>query len=232
MPTPQVTTQRFSGGRTPEQWLKYIGSPENLARPTYTGAVRVDNSAIIRARYNEFELSTYQKDALKQLAALPNGPAKLLIIGECWSSDCRRDMPTLLRVGEAAGMDVRVFNRDSAQGKEPGPQDASDTAGNGDLMQQFLNVKDGKGYQSVPVGVFFTKDMQYLYHFTEFSALYQKDAFLARMRTRLPGEADAAYQQRTGKAFVDLQGSPFFKVWACAAVDEMITHLWERVVLG
>ena len=231
MPSPRVTPQRFAQGRTPAEWLNYVSSPENLRRPTYTGAARQDNGGVIRARYEQFHLTDYQKQALSQLSALPNGPAKLLIIGECWSSDCRRDMPTLIRVGEAAGIEVRIFNRDSLQGVEPSPADAGDVAGNGDLMHQFLNVKAGKAYQSVPIGAFFTGGMDYVYHFTEYSVLYQKDAFLARLRARQAGESDAAFQARTGKAFADLQASVFFNVWACAAADEMITNLWDRLVL-
>lgn len=231
MPTPQVTPKRFAEGRTVSQWLAYVGSPENLSRLTYTGGVRGDMSARIRSWYERHQLNDHQKAALKQLAALPEGPTKLLIIGECWSSDCRRDMPTLAHIGEAAGMEVRIFNRDSPQGKEPSASDTSDAAGNGDLMHQFLNRKNGGVFQSVPVGVFFTKDMRYIYHFTEYSALYQKDSFTARLRQRRPGESDAAHQERSGKAFTDLQTSPFFHVWACAAADEVITNLWERVVL-
>jgi hypothetical protein len=31
---------------------------------------------------------------------------------------------------------------------------------------------------------------------------------------------------------MDLQASPFFQVWACAAVDEMLSTLHERLVVG
>jgi len=229
---PTVSPQRFAQGRTLAQWLAFLSSPENLDRPNNAGAApRRDFTAAMRSRHEGHPLNEHQQAALKELAAMSNGPAKLLIIGEDWSSDCRRDMPTLVRVGEAAGMEVRIFIRDSAQGKEPSPYAATDAAGNGDLMHQFLNRKNGNVFQSIPVGAFFTKDMEYIYHFTEFAMIYQKDPFLAKLRQRHSGEGDAEYQKRTGEAFMDLQASPFFHIWACAAVDEIITNLWERLVL-
>jgi hypothetical protein len=62
------------------------------------GAPRKDNSAVFRERYARTRLADYQVAAIKWLAALPNGPARILVISEDWSSDCRRDVPALARL--------------------------------------------------------------------------------------------------------------------------------------
>jgi hypothetical protein len=86
-----VTAERFAQGRTFEEYLKYIGTPENLAREAFgsyfpdagsKGAPRKDNSGVIRERYARARLSDYQTNAIKWLAAQPEGPAKILVISE------------------------------------------------------------------------------------------------------------------------------------------------------
>lgn len=104
-----VTPERLAKGRTFDEYLKYVGSPENLVREAFggyfpdggsVGAPRKDNSAVFRERYARARLSDYQKEAIKWLAAQPGGPAKILVISEDWSSDCRRDVPMLARLAE------------------------------------------------------------------------------------------------------------------------------------
>ena len=43
------------------------------------------------------------------------------------------------------------------------------------VKTQFLNHKGGQTYQSIPVCAFYTRDLEYLYHFTEYAAIYDKD---------------------------------------------------------
>ena len=126
-----VTAERFAQGRTFAEWVAYIGSPENLNRPGvgFNGSVRRNYQDWVQAFYDSFHPTDFQTAALKDLAGRTNAPAKLLVIAECWSSDCRREVPTLARIAEAGGMELRIFNRDSAQSVEPGPTDASDEAG-------------------------------------------------------------------------------------------------------
>jgi thiol-disulfide isomerase/thioredoxin len=228
--TPHVTAARFAQGRTFQEWVAYIGSPANLNRPGvgFNGSVRRDYRAWVRNWYDTFHLTDYQVAALKDLAARPNAPAKLLVMAECWSSDCRREVPTLARLAEAAGMELRIFNRDSMQSTEPGPNDHDDQAGNGDLMHQFVNHKNGHDYLSIPVAAFFTKDMRYLYHFTEYAAIYLKDDYIPRVRGPVAGDSPEQAAARI-KAFVDFQDGPMFRVWAGAAVAQIITGLWDAV---
>src|SRR5439155_608009 len=94
---------------------------ENLAREAWGGyfsdggskaVARKDNSGIFRERYARARLTDQQTAAIKWLAAQPNGPAKILVISEDWSSDCRRDVPMLARLAEAGGLELRIFIRD------------------------------------------------------------------------------------------------------------------------
>ena len=117
-----ITAERFARGRTFDEYVTYVGSPENLAREAFggvyhadggsTGGPRRDNSAIFRDRYAKAALTDRQAAAIRWLAAKPNGPAKILVISEDWSSDCRRDVPALAHLAEAGGLELRIFNRD------------------------------------------------------------------------------------------------------------------------
>src|SRR5213594_2747553 len=149
-------------------YVKYAGSPENLAREAFgsyyadggsIGTARKDNSAVFRERYARARLSEQQAAAIKWLAAQPGGPAKILVISEDWSSDCRRDVPMLARLAEAGGLELRIFNRD---GKKILGTWRADPAvypdANHDLMLEFLNTKNGGEWASLPVAVFYAKD--------------------------------------------------------------------------
>jgi thioredoxin family protein len=229
-----VTPERFASGRTFEQYLAYIGTPENLAREGSGGAPRRDWSGGIRAWYEASRLDDAQAAAIRWLAAQPNGPAKVLVISEDWSSDCRRDVPMLARLAEAGGLELRIFNRDGkAFGKGHAPSMAEAPDSNADLMAEFLNVKRGERWQSIPVAVFYTKDLGYLYHYVEYPAIYRKDRLVHdHIRAPRPGETAGETQSRADKEFMALQQSPFFRIWASAGVDEILTRLHERHVLG
>lgn len=227
---PRVTAERFAQGRTFGEWVAYIGSPANLNRPGvgFNGSVRSNYRAWVQNFFDSFHLADYQIEALKDLAARPNGPAKVLVIAECWSSDSRRETPTIARMAEAAGMEMRIFNRDSLLSVEPTPADASEEAGNGDLMHQFVNHKNGKDWLSIPVAAFFTKDMQYLYHFTEYAGIYLKDDYIPRVRGPVAGDTPEQAAARI-QAFTAFQDGPYFRLWADASVNEIITGLWDAV---
>lgn len=88
----------------------------------------------------------------RKAVAHPNGPAKILALAEAWCGDVYRELPTAARIAEAAGIELRVFLRDQ----------------NLDIMEEFLS-NNGKS-QAIPVFVFYTKDHEYLAHWTERSA--------------------------------------------------------------
>jgi thiol-disulfide isomerase/thioredoxin len=229
-----VTPERFKSGRTFEQYLAYIGTPENLKREGTGGGTRPDSSAVMREWYEGSRLTDTQAAAWKWLAAQPGGPAKILVLSEDWSSDCRRDVPMLARVAEAAGMELRIFNRDGQRfSKSQRPEVDGEPGSNADIMAEFMNEKGGQRWQSIPVVVFYDKDLRYLYHYTEFPAIYHKGRVVTeKIRAARPGETPAQTAERAAREFGAFQKAPFFRMWAGAGIDEMASALHERLVMG
>ncbi len=237
-----VTPERFAKGRTFDEYLKYVGSPENLAREAFgsyfpdggsIGAPRKDNSGVFRERYARARLSEHQKEAITWLAAQPGGPANIMVISEDWSSDCRRDVPMLARLAEAGGLELRIFNRDGKKilgTRRPDPAAASDA--NHDIMLEFLNKKDGAEWASVPVVVVYTKDFQELCRYIEYPAIYHKDRIRAHQQGARPGESAEQARERGGREFAAMQAGPFFDLWAAAGIDEILSALYEKRVVG
>jgi 4-carboxymuconolactone decarboxylase len=228
-----VTPERFASGMSFDQYVTYVGSPQNLKREGSGEAPRRDWSDHLRKAYEATRLTDEQVTAWKWLTSQPNGPSKVLVISEEWSSDCRRDVPVLARVAEIAGLELRIFTRDGQRysaSHRPSLAEAPDS--NADLMAEFLNEKNGQTWQSIPVVVFYTRDLEYLYHYIEYPAIYRKDRVVGHLRAPRPGETQEQAQERSTRQFFELQASPFFRVWACAGVDEMLSALYERVVVG
>jgi hypothetical protein len=229
-----VTPDRFASGMTFAQYLEFIATPENLRREGSGGAPRRDWSAHLRAWYEASRLSEAQVAAIRWLAGQADGPAKVLAISEEWSSDCRRDVPMLARLAEAGNLDLRIFTRDGkmfSRSQQPSLAEAPDS--NADLMAKFLNAKNGQTWQSIPVAAFYTRDFEYLYHYTEYPAIYHKDRLVAEhIRAPRPGETPEQTRERGDREFMALQQSPFFRIWACAGVDEILSALHERLTLG
>jgi hypothetical protein len=216
-----------------DRYVAYLSTPENLQREASSGT-RVDRSAFFRDAFERSTLTQDQTAALKWLVAQPDAPARMLVISEDWSSDCRRDIPTFARMAAVGGMELRIFNRDGQKfstANVPSLADAPDS--NADLMVQFLNHKDGQSFQSIPVCAFFTRDMKYLYHFTEYPAIYDKDRVVQQnIRGARPGETPDQTRQRADREFGELINSPFFRIWTSATVDEILSGLHRRAVLG
>jgi len=236
-----VTPERFAQGMTFEQYVKYTGSPENLAREAFgsyypdggsIGTARRDNSGVFRDRYARARLSDQQTAAIKWLAAQPDGPAKILVISEDWSSDCRRDVPVLARLAEAGGLELRIFNRDGQKilgTRRPDPAAYPD--GNHDIMLEFLNAKNGGEWASLPVVAIYTKDFKELHRYIEFPAIYHKDYIRQHMWTPRPGESETQAKERDRREFLELQASPFFDVWASAGIDEVLSAVYEKLAV-
>ena len=237
-----VTAERFAKGMTFDEYVKYAGSAENLAREAFgsyfpdggaRGAPRKDNSAVLRERYAKARLSDEQAAAIKWLVAQPNGPAKILVVSEDWSSDCRRDVPVLARLAEAGGLELRIFNRDGKKvlgTRRPDPAAAPDA--NYDLMLEYMNKKDGAEWASVPAAAVYTKDFQELCRYNEYPAIYHKDLLRGRQQASRPGETEDQARERGMREFGAMQASPLFALWASAAVGEIISALYERLVVG
>ena len=136
-----VPPQRFASGMAFEQYLTYIAAPQNLERESSLGEPRRDWSKQMRATWERTRLHDSQVAAIKWLAARPDGPAKILVISEEWSSDCRRDVPMLARLAEAAKLELRIFARDGQQfsrSQRPSLAEAPDS--NADIMGPHRRV--------------------------------------------------------------------------------------------
>jgi hypothetical protein len=237
-----VTAERFARGRTFDEYLKYVGSPENLAREAFAsyhpdagsiGGPRRDNSAVFRDRYARARLTDTQTAALRWLAAQPGGPANVLVISEDWSSDCRRDVPMLARLAEAGGLALRIFNRDGQRilgQRRPDPAAAPDA--NWDLMLEFMKVTEGGEWASLPAVGVYTKDFALLCRYLEFPAMYHKDRIRGYQQAARPGESKDQARDRGLREFAAMQASPFFDLWASAAVDEILSALYEKLTVG
>lgn len=134
--TTVVTPTRFAQGLTWTDFLAAITINRDKFEQSYRTVPLTDD-----------DLSFFRK-----AAALPHGPAKILAIAEAWCGDVYRELPTLARIAEATGMELRVFLRDE----------------NPDIMDEFLS-NNGKS-RAIPVFVFYTADLQYLADFRERSA--------------------------------------------------------------
>jgi hypothetical protein len=226
---PVVTPERFASGMTFDQYMAFIGTPENLAREAgwWRGPERMDWSGPLRAWYEGLRLRDDQIAATRWLAAQSGGPANVLVISEEWSSDCRRDVTILGRLAEAAPLELRIFPRDG-QRVGRGPRADPAESPNAALMNEFLRERDGQTYQSIPVVAFYTRDLEYLYHYTELPALYPKERLAAAMQVARPGETREQAWERFIRDWGAMQQSPFFRLWAGAAIDEMLSALYER----
>ena len=130
--TSVVTPQKFS---------------EGFSYPDYMDQIKV-NKDRFNGFYNDYPLKPEDAVFFKELVERPNGPAKMLVLGEDWCGDVVRGMPVLARIAEAGGMEMRIFPRDQHH----------------DIMNEYL--KNGQ-WMSIPVAVFYTKDHQYICHWIE-----------------------------------------------------------------
>jgi hypothetical protein len=181
--TTVVTPQRFSKGFTYSQYLAQI-------------KVNTDR---FQQYYDDFSLKPKDAEYFRKAAHDPKGPAKVLALGEDWCPDVYRGLPTMARVAEAAGLEMRVFPRDQ----------------NLDIMDEFL--KDGK-YQSIPVFVFYTLELRYLCHWIErpASATQEMEQIEAAIRSENPGMDDRQFGlERRNRV------TPRFPAWQLDTVREL-----------
>ncbi len=118
----------------------------------------------------------------KKLAANPAGPARVIVLGEDWCPDVYRGLPVIARIAEAAGMEFKAFPRDK----------------NLDVMSEFLNQGT---FQSIPVAVFYTRDMKYICHWTERPAFANADRAKIgeQIRKDLPGITEEDFRVENRK---------------------------------
>ena len=185
--TSVVTPQRFSEGFT---------------YPDYMAQINV-NKDRMDGYYENFQVTAGDDAALKSLASDPNGPTKMLVLGEDWCGDVVRGLPVLAKMAEAAGWDMRIFPRDQHH----------------DIMNEFL--KEGQ-WMSIPTAVFYTSDHRYILHWIERPEVAnqeQRDIEQA-IRDENPGISDQDFgrERRTRTA-------ARAEAWQQATVEEIIGKL-------
>ncbi len=190
-----VTPQRF------EQGLRYS---DFIAQ----AAVNRDK---FEQFYNGSALTAEDISFFKKAVALPNGPKKILALAEAWCGDVYRELPTVARIAESTGADLRVFLRDE----------------NPDIMDEFLS--NGGKARAIPVFVFYTKDTRYIAHFTERSAGAHAElaAIIGQVRSELrlpPGATFATAPEAVRQTFlreVIERIAPRFPDWRKESIKEM-----------
>ncbi len=187
-----VTPERFAAGM---RYDEYVASIERNARRF------ADN-------YEGTTVAAGDAAALRALVARPNGPAKMLVLGEDWCPDVFRGMPVFARIAEASGIEMRVFPRDQHK----------------DIMAEFL--ANGE-FESIPVAVFYTRDHRYIAHWIERPALAnQQMRELAPMYARLR-KPDASDEERAAakQEYIDFQNGPVWGGWRQETISEVIRLL-------
>lgn len=191
-----VTPERFAQGMS---YTDYVASIER-------------NQKRFEENYAGTDIPAEDIAAFKALMAKPNGPARLLVIGEDWCPDVFRGMPVFQKLAEATGLEIKIMKRDD----------------NKDVIAEFLN---GGEFESIPVAVFYTKDMQELCHFIERPAkanAEMKDLAPMYARLRKPDMTDeerAAARQE----YIDFQNGPVWGGWRLETVKECLRGLEAAV---
>ena len=191
--TSVVTPERYATGYTYQEYL---------------GEIKV-NKNWFQQLYDNFQLKPEDAEFFRRAVDHPEGPARMLVIGEDWCPDVYRGMPVMARIAEAAGIEMRVFPRDT----------------NMDIMNEFL--KEGK-YASIPTTVLYTREHRYICHWIERPALAsrQMEEIEAQVRREQP---DATDQQLRASARPLNQER--YLAWQQESVREIRQMLEERLGL-
>jgi len=226
-----VSRERFAQGMTFDEYVKFVSTPENLRREGSFNMPRKDYGDFLRKAFEAAQLTDAQRQAWQWLVSQPNGPAKMLVISEEWSSDCRRDVPMFARLAAEGSLEMRIFPRDGHKLSALPVPDPNESP-YADVMTPFLRKRDGQTFQSIPIAAFYTKGFEHLYTYMEFPQIYRKDRVRPALSAPKPGESKEDFARRSVSEFFAFQQTPFFSLYASAAVDEIIAMLHERLRVG
>ena len=186
-----VTPERFAAGMTWDQYLEHV--KRNREKFEYN--------------YAETALADEDVEAFRSLVAMPDGPAKVLALGEDWCPDVFRGLPVMVRIAEAAGMEMRIFPRDD----------------NLDIMNEFLNRGES---QSIPTFVFYTRDHRYIAHWIERPA--KANAELGEIPKLFEGLDREKDREEMRQRYDDFQRGPVWGSWRQETVRELRDLLREK----
>ncbi|MCJ7743196.1 MAG: thioredoxin family protein [Dehalococcoidales bacterium] len=190
------------GTVTPERFVS------GFTYQDYTAQVKVNKSQFEKY-YATGQLSAEDVQFFRKASQAPNGMARMLVLGEDWCPDVFRGLPVIARIAEAAGIELRMFPRDQ----------------NLDIMNEFLN--QGK-FMSMPVAVFYTKDLRYIGHWIE------RPASANRERTQI--EADVRKEkpqasEQEAQMVIRERLQARYPAWQQESIREMRQMLSEKLGL-
>lgn len=204
-----ITLERFAKGKTFQQYLD--------------SGIR--NKDLFENNYNGLTISDAQAKALRDLAALPNGPRRVVVIGEDWCPDVYRGTGVAQKVAETMGIEFRFFERDQ----------------NKDMIAEYLK---GGEFESIPVFVFYDKEQKEIIHFIERPQLANEQIHVTRdvigdvspaaIAARLghePSEEElAAERAKSRERYLTWQReSAEWANWRVATVDELISMMQAKL---
>jgi hypothetical protein len=177
-----------------------------LSYADYLAAIAVNRDQF-QHYYDIARLTEDDVAFFREAAALPSGPAKILVIAEAWCPDVFRGVPVLARIAEATGMTMKVVLRDE----------------NPDIMDEFL--LNGKA-RAIPVAIFYTRDHRYITHWTERPAVAHAE--VARIRREFSAvhptvdlKALTSADMPTVKSFFDARLPQHYPAWQVETVREI-----------
>jgi hypothetical protein len=177
-----------------------------LSYAEYLAAIAVNRDQF-QHYYDTARLTDDDVAFFRKAAALPSGPAKVLVIAEAWCPDVFRGAPVFARIAEASSMTMKVVLRDE----------------NPDIMDEFL--LNGRA-RAIPVAIFYTRDHQYITHWTERPAVAHAE--VARIRAEFSAvhptmdlKALTSADMPTVKTFFDARLPQHYPAWQVETVREI-----------
>jgi hypothetical protein len=146
---------------TPERYATGIGSFKEWM------AAITQRQAEFQRHYDEYDPKPEDVAYFQQKVA--ERGIKALVLGEDWCPDVWRGLPTIAKIAERSGMEVRHFMKDD----------------NKDIMAEFLNRGE---FESVPVVVFYDRDQHYLCHWIERAKLANEQMPAVRATVMPPAD--------------------------------------------
>lgn len=183
-----VTPERFASALTYQQYIDQIGQ----------------NKEEFTANYEGTTVPADLKQRLQALVAKPNGPKKVLVLGEDWCPDVFRGMPVIARLAEAAGMEMKVLPRDQHM----------------DVMNAYLNKGE---FASIPCPLFYTNDMDLILVWHERPQKANDE--MPEMRKLYEGRS----REEAAPDVAKFRQGPTWAGWRQATIEELTRLLEEKV---
>ncbi len=178
-----VTRERFASGLTYQDYMAQVKVNKENFLNFYTSA----------------QLSAEEASFFVQASHTREGIGKILVLGEDWCPDVTRGLPVAVRIAEAAGIELRMFPRDT----------------NMDIMNEFLNRGE---FASIPVIVFYTNDLNEICHWIERPEVANRD--MTQIREQIQKDMPTASEQEIRNA-LRLRMVGKYPEWQKESVREM-----------